>query len=245
MKKTLKAIACQMAILGAVSMAVGLTQATVSQANQSLFASSTSNGTTNDILINSLWYSIVDRSRGGDTFIGGTFGYTGADFTGYYIGTIFDIGEALGNPVKANTTSDADMVNLISYYLNKSNLEFDFETIDSPKVTGTKLELTYEPGNKSGIWKTTGGTPSPAVSFYAIKGSNEFALYWVNPALDSGNWITGHLSTNNGNIPEISHITVSLVPPGDDPPEVPEPAAMLLFGTGLAGLAGAARRKQK
>lgn len=41
----------------------------------------------------------------------------------------------------------------------------------------------------------------------------------------------------------ISHI--SIYGGGSPPPPVPEPATMLLFGTGLAGLAGIARRRKK
>lgn len=62
-----------------------------------------------------------------------------------------------------------------------------------------------------------------------------------NEVVDFGDiWYLGELYTDLPSLDSLSHI--SYFGPGDPPP-VPEPATMLLLGTGLIGLAGAGRKK--
>lgn len=86
---------------------------------------------------------------------------------------------------------------------------------------------------------------SPAgtnIGFYSVKTGNAFAMYRVFPVDSTGSWSTFDLWKEgyggNGAI-EVSHFT------GFNPSApVPEPATLLLFGTGLVGLAGFARKKR-
>jgi hypothetical protein len=97
-----------------------------------------------------------------------------------------------------------------------------------------QLTVTWDDGGKTGTWTFQ----SYDVIFYAVKGADEFALYYVDPALiagTEGSWTSRHTLTKSGQIPTLSHFSVAA--------EVPEPATMLLMGTGLLFLAGFLRRR--
>jgi hypothetical protein len=146
-------------------------------------------------------------------------------YTGYYLGTF------TGN-TEPNLFIDA-----INYYIGNMNLGInEFETykvdeLDGIEGTSGPLTITWNEDLTGGTWTISGGE----IIFYAVKGGNFFALYYVDPSLkagEEGKWTNIHLATSDP--PAMSHISVAAVP---------EPATMLLMGTGLLFLAGFLRRR--
>lgn len=194
------------------------------------------------LTIENVDYTITDRASDlSDTWVNPN-GYTGSDYTGVYLGTITSIdGKSANDAV-------SDLENLIGHFFddpsyvitNYGKEEYINGSWSSVEDPDELVSVNTINGGYSGTWTVT----SPyLLDFYTVKGSTEFALYWVDPASSSGDWVTRHLLTPKDNdIPAISHFSASVSTP------IPEPATMLLFGTGLVGLAGArarARRKKK
>ncbi|GAB6193897.1 PEP-CTERM sorting domain-containing protein [Desulfocastanea catecholica] len=178
-------------------------------------------------------YKVWDRSDSSyDTYVGDPyFGYTGDDYAGYYIGTFTQ-------PDGSALNDNKILEDIVTDYLGMVPTNFTSGTSDAGDVTITSSDGWY-----SGMWSVAGiYDPEKYVNFYSVKASNEFALYFVDPQLQTGEWTTRHTLNDGLNIPTISHLSVSLVGP---PTSVPEPAMMLLFGTSLVGLVGVARRRNK
>ena len=165
-------------------------------------------------------------------------------FTGIYIGTVTQTPP----PGGGNQIVESEMVDLIKYFLGDSDYSAEiFLKADVSSSGGTDTEglvtlnVTSILDLKSGNWEITDSDPLKdyALSFYGVKSSTEWAMYYVDPALSSGKWSTVHLLNQNDKPRKISHFGgVAESSP------VPEPATMLLFGTGLAGLAAVARRRK-
>lgn len=126
------------------------------------------------------------------------------------------------------------LTNRSSFTLFDSNGIVSFQNYDT---SGTPVTSA----SNSGTWSVT--TPGYALNFYTVKAANAYAMYFVSPADVTGSWSTFDLWSGGygGNSLEISHFTGY----NAEPSEVPEPATLILFGTGLAGLASLRRKRNK
>lgn len=134
----------------------------------------------------------------------------------------------------ANATLLANLeANMESWFLTEKGITRDFglewyakvEAANSGSVTTGNLTVNFDGARYYGTWST-----SDPVEFYTVKGGQEFAMYWLGSAgMNSGSWTTEHLTPNNQiEYPEISHLSAY-----NPVQAVPEPATMLLFGTGV------------
>jgi hypothetical protein len=124
-------------------------------------------------------------------------------------------------------------------FLGKTNYDDGTDTWDTESPGHFQADA-WEDG-QSGTWWTT-DTPPSDVSFYTVKAGlgNSWALYWQDPAANTGSWSTYHLyiAGHSGGGLEISHLAGVKTTT-----YVPEPAGMLLMGAGLIAF-GLIRRKR-
>lgn len=121
------------------------------------------------------------------------------------------------------------------------DVDFDFQSrVDAPDTSDSGMTVTYYKGKKTGEWTT-----DAPIEFYTVKGSKQFALYWLEGGAQSGLWSTEHVETKKGNQPTISHLSGwnPLDPVPTPLPAVPEPSTMVLWGLGVMGLVGVGRKK--
>jgi len=159
-------------------------------------------------------------------------GYSGGEWSGYLVGTFDGNDNGIVSLAEQYLRTSFD-----SYVLDKVEYEDGFFMPEegSPGV----FSATADEDGLSGTWTCVAPYE---LGFYSVKAGNSWALYFVDPAQSSGLWSTIHITVGRGNQPEISHL--SAVASTGAPP-VPEPATILLFGSGLIGLAGLRKKLSK
>ena len=176
-------------------------------------------------------FTVVDNSGAGDTYNAAYFGYSGADYSGYYLGTI------------AGNTDPGYFVSIIETYYNRLTgmsltIMASYKADPVPGTDGP-LTVTAAADGKSGTWSLSVAS-GYELGFYAVKGGNDFALYYVDPTQREGIWTTRHLLVGSDNNPEISHFSAAPT----TTTVVPEPSTAMLLGLGLLGLGAVARRRR-
>jgi len=146
------------------------------------------------------------------------------------------------------TLVQADVISWLG--ANSSYDTTGFTLVDSTSdVTANGVDYDGNPiglgASASGTYQVNTSVYPGGIEFYAIKAGNDYAMYLELGGETNGSWSTFDLwdSYRLAGSPkaslEISHFTGYN---GTSAP-VPEPATMLLLGTGLAGLAGFGRKK--
>jgi len=159
---------------------------------------------------------------------GGTFDGTEVGVVDYLIA----VDDMQGN---SNPTTEENWVNATLNGINPI----------APTVTYTiKTEdVTYYNTNSTGVYAFALDEPLP--DFFLVKNATDIALFQNNLDLSWGVFdIAAMEGFHLGDDFTISHVTQFDIDVDDrDIPNVPVPAAVWLFGSGLIGLVGVARRK--
>jgi hypothetical protein len=163
----------------------------------------------------------------------------------------YDLATAFFGP----TTADNDDVHDVNSTYDSLYGSGEFTLLAKSDIPSDGEQLNGFDFNLAAVGNTTGefnlswsgGTTPAYFDFvFAVKASTQYGLYifdnigvFTTPSGYLGQYAV-NFKNNGGSIPDMSHISVY----GRTSTPTPEPATMLLFGAGLAGLAGIARRKK-
>jgi len=150
--------------------------------------------------------------------------------SGTYLGTVISENDSI-DVVEQVLEQLGFSVNLTGY------AKYDVEENE----TFGDIYVTIADEGKSGTWRTypvLGDAPDDAilVSYYVVKGSNDFALYDQYPDSAYGTWNMERVRTNSDNTPSISHFSGYLTEQLPPLETIPEPGTLILVGSGLACL---------
>ena len=196
-----------------------------------------------------LWATPVLNDNGSDGFediAGSPYAYYVNSGGFMFLGSKYSLNNDLGNAANLLAVQNA-VINWLNDNTTYDTTDFILVNTTSGitvqyynKITGVLEDSIDEDNSLSGIYTVNSG--SQGIEFYAIKSQNDFAMYFEQPPETAGSWSTYDLlATHSGSDLSISHFTGY----NGAGASAPEPATMLLLGTGLLGLAGFGRKKLK